>query len=309
MPWSRSRSRAALAAASLLAALAAACSERVSNLTPVGGQEASPAEQERYVRRLYLDLAGTPPSESELAQAMAELAENGNTAPTRRDLARALMARPAFAEVFVGELENALFGGEPTANRYGLICGILRDDPGACSPACGPASDPCGSCACPIIAQLAAERDAQAEAPADLTAGASTGEIERRLGGLSVLRFSFGDPGLLADLLFETFLGRPAQADELRNARSMIQGPLLGPTQPAGVLFLRHGSSHADFVDILFDAEAYRESVVDRVFRRYLGRPASPAELRHFVALVDADDPDARPVLEAVLSSREYFAQ
>jgi hypothetical protein len=75
------------------------------------------------------------------------------------------------------------------------------------------------------------------------------------------------------------------------------------------VLFHRHGSSTADLVDILFESENYREAVVDRAFARYLGRAATPAEMAHFAAQLDDTDPDARGVIEAVVSSREYFAQ
>ena len=97
--------------------------------------------------------------------------------------------------------------------------------------------------------------------------------------------------------------------DEQRNGRSLVFGALFDPGRPAGVLFHRHGSNSADLVSILFESENYREAVVDRAFARYLGRAATPAELAHFSARVDAADPDARPIIEAVVSSREYFAQ
>jgi hypothetical protein len=122
------------------------------------------------------------------------------------------------------------------------------------------------------------------------------------------MRRSFGDPAELVGAIFQSFVGRDAGPDERRNGASMIRGGILSPSAPAGVLFHRHGSSFTDLADIVFASEAYRESVVDRAFVRYLGRNATPAELAHFVAKVDEDAPDARPVIEAVVSSREYFA-
>jgi hypothetical protein len=88
----------------------------------------------------------------------------------------------------------------------------------------------------------------------------------------------------------------------------MIFGSLL-PGSPAGVMFHKDGATYPDLVDIVFSDEVYREAVVRRVFERYLARDPSSAELAHFVALQDATDPDARDIVRAVLSSREYFDQ
>jgi hypothetical protein len=49
--------------------------------------------------------------------------------------------------------------------------------------------------------------------------------------------------------------------------------------------------------------------MVRRVFERYLARSPSANELAHFVSTLDANDPDARGLVRAVVSSREYFAQ
>jgi hypothetical protein len=285
-----------------------ACSDKVESATPVGGQQASLAEQQRFVRRLYLDLTGKPPGEAAMAAAIDQLAA-GNTAATRAALARELLESADFATIFVGELETSVFGGEPIDSRYGLVCGVTRDNEPPCN-TCAPAApgDPCGDCACPVLIQLAAEQESLHAAAADLD-GLSTGAIERRFGDAQVLRRSFGDGGAYTDALFLAFLGRNADPDEQRNGRSLFFGALFDPGRPAGVLFHRHGSNSADLVAILFESENYREAVVDRAFSRYLGRAATPAELAHFSARVDAADPDARPIIEAVVSSREYFAQ
>jgi hypothetical protein len=109
--------------------------------------------------------------------------------------------------------------------------------------------------------------------------------------------------------LFETFIGRLPEAEERRNAQAMIFGFVLVPDAPAGLLFQRHGSNFDDLVDIIFESDIYREAAVNAAFMRYLGRSATAIELRHFSAQLDETDPDIRPVIRAVTSSREYFDQ
>jgi hypothetical protein len=81
------------------------------------------------------------------------------------------------------------------------------------------------------------------------------------------------------------------------------------PCSPAGLIFHAEGASYTDLLDIVFKSEVYRESLVRRVFLRYLAREPSSAELAHFVPTLDATNPDSRTVVRAVLSSREYFDQ
>jgi hypothetical protein len=49
--------------------------------------------------------------------------------------------------------------------------------------------------------------------------------------------------------------------------------------------------------------------MVQYAFGRYLGRAPSPVELAVFAGGLDAQNPDLRPLVRAVVSSREYFAQ
>jgi len=74
-------------------------------------------------------------------------------------------------------------------------------------------------------------------------------------------------------------------------------------------MFHRHGKDYAELIDIIFDSEVYRESMVRRVFTRYLAREPSSIELAHFTATLDANAPDMRDLVRAVVSSREYFEQ
>jgi hypothetical protein len=295
-------------AATLL--VAAACSERVDGVQPVGGDTPSPAELERFARRLHLDLTASVPDDVYLGDAVVRLETEGNTAATRGALADALIEQRAFADAFVEELENRLFAGDSLDGRYDFVCGILRGADPVCM-ACGPAPDTnqCGSCDCPPLALLDTERTRLLASAADLhDGGATTSAIERAYAASLAFRFLFA-PETLAAALFEQFLGRPPEADELDNATRIAQGSLLGPDAPAGLLFHRHGNGMEDLVDILFASEAYREAAVAAVFARYLGRPPTPPELGQFAAQLDPAGPDVRAVVRAVVSSREYYAQ
>jgi hypothetical protein len=284
----------------------AACDSTETGLSPVGGDQPSQAEIERFARRLHLDLTGAPPSDAFLADAVERLGA-GNTADARRGLADELIASPGFAQLFIEELENRAYGGETAEARYDFLCGVIRGDDPACDACDFPDDgDFCGSCDCAILQQLYTEREALFEAGDDLTGGDTTSSVERRYVASLPFR-ALSTPEGTADALFEGFLGHLPQDEERMNAAAMVQGALF-PGSPAGLLFHRHGSEFDDLVEIVFESEVYREAAVAAVFERYLGRRPTAPELGVFSAEL-GDEPDARPVILAVVSSREYFEQ
>ncbi len=291
-----------LAACLLLGPWLAACDDTIGGHTPVGGDEASDAALERFVRRAYLDLSGLPPADADLAADAATLRTAGTTPAARRALVGKLMQQAAWANVWVEELDNRVLGGETLTSRYQFLCSIIRSQTTGCQSCV--AADPC-DCACPELTVLESERDALATAASDLRGGMSTSAVERRYAMATGYFALAGAPESRARALFVDFLGRPTEGEETENARAMIVGGL--GTSPAGLLFHRHGASYADLIDIVFDDEIYREAVVASVFDRYLARQPSSAERAHFVNALAATNPDARPVIEAVLSSKEYF--
>ncbi|HUS67423.1 MAG TPA: hypothetical protein VMZ28_22960, partial [Kofleriaceae bacterium] len=217
-------------------------------------------------------------------------------------------ASPAFGITFVSELENRVLSGETLNARYGLICQVFRNFDPPCQKCPQPTDgDLCHACECPSVKRLSDEHAMLASSPAELTAGVSTGEIERRYGSAYVYQYSFNDPEGLADAMFTAFLGKRPSADERRNAGMLVYGRAGGA--PRGLLFHRHGVTFSDLSAIVFGSEVYREAIVDGVFGRYLGRGPSSVERAHFVGTLDAQSPDLRPVIRAVVSSREYFAQ
>jgi hypothetical protein len=303
----RARRIGALAAV-VVAVVMGGCHQTVDGLAPVGGDQPSAIEQQRFLKRLHLDLTGAVPAQAWIDAGLEALAAGGDTAITRAALADELIASRAFADVFVGELGNRVFAGESTEARFGLLCSVLRNGDPACI-SCGPptGADACAGCACPAVTAAVAERAGLAAA--DLAEGrASTAAIERRHAEAGAFR-SLAAPEALADQLFRLFLGRPVEPDERLNVRNLIIGLVLTPSSPAGLLFHRHGSDYGDLMDILFESEIYREAAVAAVFWRYLGRAPTPVEQAHFADTLDAADPDVRPVIRAVVSSREYFYQ
>jgi predicted small secreted protein len=303
--------RTALVTVALVSLAAAACTETVDGVVPVGGDDPSIAELERYVRRLHLDLTSKVPDEATSDGALAMLETEGNSATTRMSLADELLEDETFAETYVSELENRVFGGETLDGQYDFFCSVIRVSTAypECN-VCPGSMDPCANCDCYILQDLFAERAVLLASVDDLNSGArTTSEVERAYAEALIYRFTFGDAAAVSNSLFENFLGRPAEPEELQNASNMINGGLLGPDYPAGLLFHRHGTLYEDLVDIIFSDEAYREAMVDGVFQRYLGRPPAPNERNHFSAQLDSTNPDAKPIVRAVVSSREYFEQ
>ena len=292
----------AATAVSLL--MAAGCSRSKDGNIAVGDQGPSVVEQERYLRRLHIDLNGATPSDEAMKQGLERLAKDGNSAATRQAIAGELMATRLFAETWIGELENRAFEGDSIQSRYTFMCAVFRTLD--CSNECEQdVQDQCAECECSDLPSYMAEREALSTTLDDFAGGATTSAIERRYASTDAFQFPLAPEGV-ADVLFESFLGRPVEEDEARNVAGMVQGPFLDGS-PSGLLFHRHGADYNDLMDIVFGSEPYRDALVDNVFFRYLGRHATPSELRHFSATVDVAQPDARHIIEAVVSSKEYF--
>jgi hypothetical protein len=282
-----------------------ACDHTVDGQKPVGGDVDTDAEIQRYLRRAYLDLTGHTPSDTELADATTRLREQANTPTARGAFVDELIQASTFATVFIDELENNVFGGNDLEAQYAFVCGIIRGIVQACNTCTN--NDSC-ACQCANLPAYLAERESLRTTEADIAAGQTSSSVERRYASAQGYYVLAGTPEGITSSLFDDFLGRPAEADEIENGRNMVIGALL-PGSPAGLLFHRHGSSYPDMVDIVFTSEVYREAMVRRTFNRYLAREPSSVELAHFVATLDANDPDARPLVRAVVSSREYFDQ
>ncbi len=286
----------------------AGCDSRVDHNKPVGSSVDSDAQIERYVRRAYLDLSGHNPSDADVAAGLQRLRDGGNTAEARGALVDELLGRDTFAKVWLEELENAIFGGNTLDQQYALVCQLVRGTTPACMSCTN--ADAC-TCSCTELATLDTERTMLRTAATDFQAGAKSSAIERRYAMAEAYYALATSPEARVKALFDDFLARTAEADEVDNGRAMIFGSIL-PGSPAGLLFHRTGATYADLIDIVFTSEVYREALVRRVFDRYLARSPSSAELEHFVATlneIDANEPDLRSVVRAVLSSREYFAQ
>lgn len=289
-----------IATSLILLALAAGCDDTVSGARPIGGDVPTEASLQRFVRRSTLDLTGAPPSDTDLATHVAELRAAGNTVEARAAQVSALMASRAFADLWTEELENRVLGGDTLENRYTFLCSIIRQQ--SCQTCT--AGDPC-ACQCAQIMPLFPERAELRTTAMAFAAQTPSSILERRYAMAQGYRAFLGDPETITTRMFEDFLGRAAELEEREAGRAMIFG--FGGGAPAGLLFHRHGGTFADLVDITFDSEVYREAMIVRVFNRYLGRAPRPAELAHFVALLDANEPDVRNVIAAVLTSKEYF--
>jgi Protein of unknown function (DUF1549) len=282
-----------------------ACDQTVAGGQPVGGSVDTEAEIQRYLRRAYLDLTGETPAEADLTASTTRLRDANNTPAARGELVDDLLAKQEFANVWTEETENKIFAGNTLDNHYKLVCSLIRGTATACL-SCNEA-DSC-LCTCPEIAPLKLEREKCATTAADLHGGMKTSTLEKRYAMQTGYAALAASPEGRITALFDDFLARTPEPDEIENGRSLIIGSII-PTSPAGVLFHRYGSSYAEMLDIVFESEVYREALVRRVFDRYLARSPSPMELAHFSATLNATEPDARSLVRAVMSSREYFEQ
>jgi hypothetical protein len=279
---------------------------------PVGSDAPSAAAFERFVRRATLDLNGKAPSASEVDAAAQKLLASTEPLAERRALVDALLTKPAFASLYVSELEARAFGGQSRADRSAFAC----LETAAANPACASCTtgDLC-ACSCAPVREVAAQNTAIEEAAAQLEGGATTASIERLFAESYVTYAgSGGDPTARATHFFEVFLGRTPEPEESENAVALILGPLVddGTTivqSASGLVFGAHGKTFADLVELTFSSEVYREATVRAVFRRYLGREPSAVEILHFTRELDADAPDVKPIVREVIASKEYFEQ
>jgi hypothetical protein len=302
VPWPALR----LVAWSLAGVLAVGgCNDTIGGQKPVGKVVDTDAQLQRYLRHVYLDLSGHGPSDSELGDATARLHDAGNTAAARGELVDGLIARDTFAKLWFDELENAIFGGNSVDQQYTLVCGLVRGTTPACMGCTEP--DAC-TCPCPQLQTLGTERTKLRASASDFRGGTRSAVIEQRYAMATGYFALASSAEARVKALFDDFLSRTAEADEVENGRAMIFGSVI-PGAPAGLVFHHLGATYADLVDIVFHSEVYREAIVRRVFERYLARSPTGAELAHFVSTLDATDPDARGLVRAVVSSREYFAQ
>jgi hypothetical protein len=291
----------------MLLALLSGCDDRVTGQKPAGSAAASAIEEERFLRRLRLDLTGRAATDADLAADRAALGKTGGTPTTRAALADSMMKSAAFAATFVTELESRVFAGETVGSRANLLCVIFRNFDLACQKCPQPTdANQCHNCECARVKEVAKEQDLLALSAKDLEAGMASSTIERRYAGSMIYRVLAGQDAL-ADQLFPAFLGKKPSLDEQRQVSGFNFGQPGAP--PSGLLFHRTGSTYQDLMDIVFSSEVYREATVSAVFVRYLGREPTSAERAQFVSTMNVDTPDVRPVIRAVVSSREYFAQ
>ena len=128
-----------------------ACNETHGGNQPIGGDVDTEAEIQRYLRRAYLDLTGSGPSDAELAASTTRLHDGRQHVGGARRARRRAARQVEFSTVWVEELENAIFGGNSISSSTTTSCArSSRPDP-ACK-SCT-LTDSC-ACPCPPIVPL-----------------------------------------------------------------------------------------------------------------------------------------------------------
>lgn len=291
----------------ILGALAVGgCGSEEGPFRPAGETGPSALEEERFVKRLHLDLTGEKPSDEVLAAGLDRLSKEGNLPSTRAAMAQELLSSQAFADLWVEEVEVDAFGGARREDVYDLFCSVFLTIEPTCETCVIDPNDLC-SCDCETVRDLKVEREVLRGSAGKLAGGEASIEVDRRIISTLAFQVNGGTADGIADAMFTSFLGRPAEPEEMRQARAFVLGDSIPNVQ--ALLFHQVGNNYADMVDIVLASEPYRDALVDRVFFRYLGRYATPAELKHFSASLDPSAPDVRALIVSVTSSREYFEQ
>jgi len=89
-----------------------ACDSTESGVIPVGGEQISPTEVERFVRRAHLDMLGTAASDEFVTTKAGELVTAGNTAPARAEFVGDMVTEPAWANATLDEKEKRAFAAD-----------------------------------------------------------------------------------------------------------------------------------------------------------------------------------------------------
>ncbi|TNE79295.1 MAG: hypothetical protein EP332_11335 [Bacteroidetes bacterium] len=101
--------------------------------------------------------------------------------------------------------------------------------------------------------------------------------------------------------LFQHFLDRYPSAQELEDAKRMVDGF-------SGILFLQTGNSKAQCLDILFSSEAFMEGQIHRLYQNYIYRKATQDEVLYQLDLYQQTQL-IQSIQRSILTSESYFKQ
>ena len=118
-----------------------------------------------------------------------------------------------------------------------------------------------------------------------------------------------GSPEGRVRALFDDFLSRAAEADEIENGRAMVSSDGFLTTRRSRCCSTATARRYADLIDIVFDERDLSRGDGPPRVRALPRAHADVDRARALHAHPGCTDPDMRPLVRAVVSSREYFEQ
>lgn len=275
-----------------------ACKKDDSNLTTVPVEEVKDDNQistvvrESYVNRMYIDLLGRKPDETELAQALNLLRLNNSSIEQREKVVNIILAQPEYYDrLYVFNKQQYLNGVEEgelersyttTMNQYNA------------------AKQQGNEAAAAIYLSRAEAYTLLLAIPDDLKSGTITDQemhmrmVENQVYdqiNMGVANFTFA--------VFESFLFRSPTESEWDNSQKMCNGQ-------AKTLFGEAGSNKHDFVLIVFNSDHYWEGRVIDAYLRFINRQPTTVEL-YDQTLALEQTKDFKALFKSILISDEYF--
>lgn len=275
-----------------------ACKKDDSNLTTVPVEEVKDDNQisvvvrESYVNRMYIDLLGRKPDETELAQALNLLKLNNSSIAQRTKVVDIILAQPEYYDrLYVFNKQQYLNGAEEGELERGYTTAMNQYNT---------AKQQGNEALAAVLLARAEAYTLLLSIPDDLKSGTITDQemhmrmVENQIYdqiNMGVANFTFA--------VFESFLFRAPTESEWDNAQRMCNGQ-------SKTLFGRSGSNKHDFVVIVFNSDHYWEGRVIDAYLRFVNRQPATVELYEKTVDIKQTE-DFKALFKSILISDEYF--
>ena len=246
---------------------------------------------EAYVYNIYIGLTGRKPTQSEFYAARQALI---NSQANR-------VARGSF-------IRQVVYMDEFYYNLYNLMRKDLMEDADTSEireeyqDAVARSIDTTYQSAWPKYAEMKKQYEDIINIPNDLKATniGMTGLYRRGTDNDIYDQINMGSENFVVSC-FTFYLGRYPTLEELDQSKKMVDSR-------QAVLFLQNGANKQDFMNIFFSSPHYKEGVIRRLFKRFLYRDPSAAELERYLVNL-AEDKAYQELFVALFSSDEYYRQ
>ncbi|MCS6935794.1 MAG: hypothetical protein NZM35_11710 [Chitinophagales bacterium] len=241
-----------------------------------------------YIHRTYVHVIGREPLNTELQQARQLLSQNNFSTDDRKQYLDQLLAKPEYYrnqyntsrgeylqqyDSLDFETQLFIFNQLLQQPEYAPFYGLIQHE----------------------INRLNAIKNALN----DLSNGTldHKGMLRRMVDNYFYDQINMGTENFVIST-FQHFLFRYPTASELSNAKTMVDGN-------TAVLFLQFGKNKNDYLNIFFNTPDFYEGQVRYVYRKYLYRDATPAEMAHYGKMY-RETGNYKVLLREVLSLPEF---